>query len=408
MSTLAPDRRPALRLVMVTGANNNKVYEMADNGDGTFTARYGRIGARLQERAYPMARWATTYRQKVRKGYTDVTALSSEEGDDGFAIDDPSVAALIDALRAAADERLRAQYLVAPDAVGPRQVERAQACLAALTAQAARLDTPEAVAAFDAALLELYTVIPRAMGDVRDHLVGERLAADAVAAHLDGEQEALDRMAQRVRLREGGTRPTLLEALGVDLAPVRDAASLRQIRRAMGDEADHLHAAWTVHHPAQRARFEAHVAQARSSTTRLFWHGSRTENWLSILEQGLRLNPRARINGKMFGQGLYFASEFRKSLGYTSIHGAVWAGQGRGTGFMALYDVHVGRALTVRRHEPWCSQLDAARLAARRPFRRPDSVHARAGRMLRHDEHVVYHEAQVCPRYLVEVRTPDA
>ena len=80
----APDRRPAVRLVMVTSENNNKVYEMAENGDGTFTARFGRIGARLQERTYDASRWDATYRAKTRKGYTDITALTAEEGDGGF------------------------------------------------------------------------------------------------------------------------------------------------------------------------------------------------------------------------------------------------------------------------------------------------------------------------------------
>ncbi|MEM0964315.1 MAG: ADP-ribose polymerase, partial [Bacteroidota bacterium] len=99
----APDRRPAVRLVMVTRANNNKVYEMAENDDGTFTARYGRIGASLQERVYPISRWDATYRAKCRKGYADVTALAAEHDDDGFDVSDPDVAALVDRLRAAAD-----------------------------------------------------------------------------------------------------------------------------------------------------------------------------------------------------------------------------------------------------------------------------------------------------------------
>ncbi|MAQ95236.1 MAG: ADP-ribose polymerase [Rhodothermaceae bacterium] len=410
MSAHAPDRRPAVRLVMVTGENNNKVYEMAENGDGTFTARFGRIGARLQERTYDASRWDATYRAKTRKGYVDITALAAEEGDGGFAIEDPAVAALVDRLRAAADAALSAQYLVAPDAVSARQVTEAQTHLDALADLAGRLtgppaDQPDLVAAFDAHLLDLYRTIPRVMGNVREHLLGQALDPENLADVLDAEQEALDRMAQRVRLGDGeAARPTLLDALGVDLQRVTDEAVLARVRSMMGAHADRLQSVVKVVHPAQRARFETHVAAARRKTTRLLWHGSRSENWLSILETGLVLNPaRAVITGKMFGHGLYFASDFQKSLGYTSLRGAFWTGQSASRGVLALYDVHVGSPLVVRKHEAWCYELTADRLGQHRLFGTPDSLHARAGTMLRHDEIVVYREAQACPRYLVEV-----
>ncbi|OZC03869.1 hypothetical protein [Rubricoccus marinus] len=405
MSAPAPDRRPTVRLVMVTGANNNKVYEMAENGDGTFTARFGRIGAALQAKTYPTSKWDATYRAKTRKGYTDVTALAAEEGERGFAIDAPEVAALVDHLQAAADDALRAQYLVAPDAVSARQVAEAQAHLDALSAIA--LDgSPEARDAFDARLIDLFTTIPRKMGDVRDFQLSERLEASGVPDLLNSEQEALDRMAQRVRLGEAPTRPTLMEALGFELRPVTDEKTLRRIRSKMGDHADRLESAVEIVHPRLRERFDAHVGAARQRRTELLWHGSRSENWLSILETGLCLHPdRAVITGKMFGYGLYFARSFQKSLGYTSLRGAFWTGQRADRGVLALYDVHMGRPLTVDRHEAWCPALTADGLDARGSlWRRYDSLHARAGEMLRHDEIVVYREAQACPRYLVEVR----
>ena len=399
----APDRRPAVRLVMVTGANNNKVYEMAENGDGTFTARFGRIGSTLQEKTYPVARWDATYRAKTRKGYADVTALAAEAEDEGFAIDDATVAALVDRLRAAADAAL-AQYLVTPSGVTARQVAEAQAHLDALVALAGRLAGSGAAPAFDRRLLDLYTAIPRKMADVRDHLLGERLVAEDVPALLEAEQEALDRMAQRVRLADVPERPTLPDALGFDLRPVTDPAVLRRIRKMMGREADRLGAVVEVVHPRLHDQFEAHLRAARSRRTEWLWHGSRSENWLSILEIGLCLNPaRAKVNGKMFGHGLYFASSFRKSLGYTSLRGAAWTGHVSDRGYLAVCEVHLGKALAVRKHEPWCHGLTAEGLAQRGVFARYDSLHAEAGLMLRHDEFVVYDEAQVCPRHLVEV-----
>ena len=45
--------------------NHNKFYRMIDNGDDTFTAEYGRVGAHGQLKQYPMSRWDTVTRSKL-------------------------------------------------------------------------------------------------------------------------------------------------------------------------------------------------------------------------------------------------------------------------------------------------------------------------------------------------------
>lgn len=56
-----------VRLIKVDGgANNNKFYNMKENGDGTFTATYGRVGAaKPQTDTKPMSKWDATYREKT-------------------------------------------------------------------------------------------------------------------------------------------------------------------------------------------------------------------------------------------------------------------------------------------------------------------------------------------------------
>lgn len=56
----------------------------------------------------------------------------------------------------------------------------------------------------------------------------------------------------------------------------------------------------------------------------LLIHGSRMCNWVSILKNGLLLDPSkvgAVITGKMFGYGIYFANSFSKSAQYCSSNG---------------------------------------------------------------------------------------
>ena len=72
----------------------------------------------------------------------------------------------------------------------------------------------------------------------------------------------------------------------------------------------------------QEKKFKKYVKDRNISEIKSLWHGSRNENWLSIVENGLLLHPNAVITGKMFGNGIYFASNAKKSWGYTS--GGFW------------------------------------------------------------------------------------
>ena len=73
------------------------------------------------------------------------------------------------------------------------------------------------------------------------------------------------------------------------------------------------------------------------------FHGSKHQNWWSILTNGLTTNPiGVVITGKAYGQGTYFAPDAIKSLGYTSKADAKYGGGHESTGFMAIYKVATG------------------------------------------------------------------
>ena len=51
---------------------------------------------------------------------------------------------------------------------------------------------------------------------------------------------------------------------------------------------------------------------------KLLWHGSKTMNFLGILNKGLKIAPpEAPSTGQMFGKGIYFTDSFMKSFNYT-------------------------------------------------------------------------------------------
>jgi hypothetical protein len=87
----------------------------------------------------------------------------------------------------------------------------------------------------------------------------------------------------------------------------------------------------------------------KATNTSLLFHGTRSVNVSGILREALRLPKQlvgVVITGAMFGPGLYFADDWKKSAGYTSLASSVWSG-GAGTvkgrdAFMFAVDVCLG------------------------------------------------------------------
>lgn len=141
----------------------------------------------------------------------------------------------------------------------------------------------------------------------------------------------------------------------------------------------------------QEKKFKKYVKDRNISEIKSLWHGSRNENWLSIVENGLLLHPNAVITGKMFGNGIYFASNAKKSWGYTS--GGFWTREaGSYTRFMGLYATAYGNPLNV----------ECAHSYSEGTIGDKNCVHAHAGRQLCNDEIIFYNESAMLLTYLVE------
>lgn len=397
------------RLIMVSAHNNNKFYEMKEQPDGTFLAAYGRVGTPGTSVAYPMKLWDRKIKEKLNKGYVDQTYLFAEEiGNTGLeAIDHPGVRELMSFLMNAARQSIRHNYQVSADQVTQMQVDQAQTVLDQLVDLAGQTKVPGEI---NELLLELYRIIPRRMRKVQDHLI-ESLKVqedrEALDKLLSEEQATLDVMRGQVKMnaqrQEQGSEPAdLLRSMGLSVEPVTEEAGIKQIRQLMGKDARKFHRAYAIVNHQTQLAFDRFVEAADRQETQLFWHGSRNENWLSILGSGLVLRPAsAVITGKMFGYGLYFADKCRKSLNYSSLRGSYWSGGTQNRAYLALYDVHVGRQLKIKKHQNWCYQLTEANLQKRGTY---DSLFAQGGADLINNEYIVYNEAQCTVRYLIELR----
>ena len=390
-------------LVMVTAANNNKYYDMTEQGD-TLLVKYGRIGSTETTKTYPISKWDSIYAQKIGKGYKDETALTAVTQviakDDYKPIENKDIATVVEFLREQARETVRKNYTVGSDSVTQDMVDEAQAKLDYIFRRATSITVQQ----FNDELIKLFHIIPRRMSQVQEYLADNTADFGKI---IEREQKLLDVMAGQVVAKvttvnedNGGDKEqTILEAMGLEFSPVDDK-DIAIIKKELGECANMFYKAWRVENKATRKKFKDFLKGKGRFVKKLFWHGSRTENWWNILRTGLVLRPtNVVINGKMFGYGLYFAPKARKSVGYTSLRGSYWAGGYSNYGFLALCEVAYGKPYDVYDSQQGMTWEKLQKVAPG-----CSSLHAHAGRSLRNDEVIVYREDQVTIKYLVELK----
>lgn len=395
-------------LVMVTAdANNNKYYDMIPKGD-TWVAEYGRIGSSSQSRSYPKSAFESKYNEKLRKGYVDQTDIvqdiieeNIEEESQYAPIDNSEIACIVRRLQAMAHEAIAANYTISSNKVTQAMVDEAQAIITGLL-------SVEDVDAFNRDLVRLFTTIPRKMYSVNGHIAK---SPDEFARIISREQDLLDVMAGQVVQKKAhiekrpdaeSTSQTILETLGLEFGEC-SREDIATIRVALGSCSDRFYKAWRVQNLETQRRFDQYVKNNHIEDVRLLFHGSRNENWWSIIQNGLLLRPtNAVITGKMFGYGIYYAPKARKSLGYTSLNGSYWTHGSSSSGFMALMNVAYGKPYDVYSFDSRYHSFNYEALQRSCPG--ANCLHAHEGSMLRNDEIIVYKEEQCTIKYLVELR----
>lgn len=393
------------KLVMVTPENSNKYYNMTLSG-GTIQVEFGRVGANPQRKSYPESRWNSLYRSKIRKGYVDHTELRTVKKTANFRdIYSSAIAQIVSRLRDFSNDTVSSTYLVSAEEVTQAQIDEAQRILNALTQLRQTTGSVPPIDIVNTHLLDLYRVIPRKMKNTRNHLMTGG-TSDVLDYIIDTEQSKLDSMASQVvtlsaQADEFAEDLTVLEAMGLELEEATEE-DVREIKRLLSSESEQRFVrAWRVTNKKTQEKFDIHlkgVPQGRQQR-KLFWHGSRNENWWGIMGSGLVLRPTSAIRtGSMFGNGLYFADRARKSFGYTSLRGSYWTRGNASVGFMGVFDVHLGKMKVVDRHSYDCYSFNSRNIGDH------DSVFARAGVSLRNNEYIVYTEKQTTIKYLVEVR----
>ena len=410
-------------------SNSNKVYIMEELTDGRIKCEYGRVGKSLVTEYKPSSKWDSVLKQKLSKakGYTDVTDLLAEPVVDESKpvnnkvdnIKDEIVKKLIDELMSFANKSIQRNYKVTQEAVSEQQVTAAQEIITNISGL---IQIGVDIKHINDMLLKLYTIIPRRMDNVKNHLFGD-ISNDVTLTNaqrlIDNEQSALDTMAGQVELikqqREAAKKAaeaeakgdeeiveevTILDQMGLTVEVETDTETLELVKKLMGPNANQIRKVFKVRNNKTQAKFDKNLEKAEVKKRRLYWHGSRNENWFNIMQSGLLIRPSGAVHtGSMFGDGIYFADKAQKSIGYSSLRGSYWAHGGDNKAFLALYDVHLGKQKEILHHDSSCYKLSQKVMDAE-GF---NSVFAKGGADLRNNEFIIYRAEQCTISHLIEI-----
>lgn len=399
-------------LVMVTAENNNKFYSMEEK-DGQIIIFNGRVDvSKVQQPSKPMHQWDKIYRSKIKKGYQDITEMvshscSSKDSVKYIDIDNKEVEDVIKRLMAFSNKSVEENYKVKASNVTQKQIDSAQEILDSIARTISKGTQTKEI---NDKLLQLYTVIPRKMKKVQDYLLNGKTISTSddlkyARQMIAKEQDILDSMASSVSMLEVEEESsevenkTILDTLGIEIEPV-SKEEIADIKRRLGDISDKFRKAFKVKNHKTEKKFQTFLKEAKHKKVELFWHGSRNENFISILQKGLLIRPSGAIHtGSMFGDGIYYAQKARKAYGYTSGRGSYWARGSSNTAFMLIFQVHVGNQKHIYKHDSSCYRLSENVLKKSGH----DSVHAHGGADLINDEFIVYNASQCTVKYLVEL-----
>lgn len=385
-------------------SNNYKYYHMNPTSRG-IEVDYGRIGLSAGEAfgkksvqtPYEPSLYWVRYYEKLSKGYIDnssayltVTPKRTPKKKAPATSNDTPVntvseaeASLYNILFAYSKNYIKTNLIDQTITIG--QVRNAKKIFRALCER-------KTIKGFNKQLMNLMQISPRRVRDISTLLAFKESDFSRI---IDREESLI--LSMEAMLSNGETPIAKQGGFNnkIEVYIATDKQKEEVMRHLSADLQSKVDTVYRVIPVEQKKKFDQYLADNNIKTVKQMWHGSKNENWLSIIENSLSLSVGV-AHGRMFGDGLYFAPSAKKSWGYTSYMGTYWASGRSDTAFMGLYAVAYGKPVDVHYSE----RFTEAELK-RRGY---NCVHAHAGPALRNDEIIFYNESAIVLNYIVKFK----
>lgn len=390
--------------------NSYKFYKLSVMNDEV-KASYGRMGTNkgdlFGERScnYPLSMFWIKYYEKIGKGYvdrTDVYLNDTKDVDEVENTDSKKTSSKSKSLKelAASTELFKKLCKYAKVAVTKAKVN-VPVTKGIINESKKLLDSMRSsstIDVFNKNLMDLIAILQRPVrtGDgrgVRDLMASN----DADFSRILTREEDLIKAMEGVLIGDDTlNRDKNFSDYDIEVYYATDKQKQEVIAHLSDDLKKKVKNVYRVIPLKQKEIFNKYIKDNNIKVVKQLWHGSRNENWVSIIQNSLSLNPNAKITGKMFGYGIYFAPKSTKAWNYTSYSGSYWAKGCDDIAYMGLYAVAYGKPYDVHQ---WSGSADYKQLVK---SNKCNCLHAHAGASLLNDEIVFYNESSILLNYIVE------
>lgn len=362
-----------------SATQSNKYYNLYEEGS-EFRVEYGRVGSTKVVAKYPISKWDSIYRDKIKKGYKDITELKSIPSVSIEKSGNSCFDEFYDNFKKYSKTSVRSTYLV--DGCTKQQLDAAQKILDTITKCTNISDVNDN-------LLSLYSIIPRRMANTRDWLIKDITDKNNV---ISREQNAIDSMDSNNIVIT--TNPLKELNIRFDTVLKDELVRLEQLIYPTTKNKYRIYKAYQIENN-KRESFKTWMDTAKNKTTELLIHGTRNPNIFSILKSDLLIRPSnaAMISGAAYGNGIYHSAHTDKSLNYV--------GNDPDKIFF-IQRVHVGNKYT---YNGWYREgKDIGRHQMNYEYLSSngyDSLYVKPGDGLLNSEYIVYRQEQTVTNYLI-------
>lgn len=376
-----------------------KMYPLRTN-DNFFKIGYGSLDlsdSELREVRYNWYMFWPIYFEKLSKGYIDLSDVFEKEEEIIEETEENIIEKLEekDASRELYDILYEYSYNFAKNYVENLKPTKKQ--ITKLKEFIEELKTKETVEEFNDTLKNILLLSPRKRDPLCDTILKYYAQNDSDFTRIiDFETKLM--MALEVLASEKGKsleNTNMFKNLDIEVYKATEKQYNEVLNHLSDSYKTRVKSVYRVIPKAQNSKFNDYLKENNIKTVKQFWHGSVNSNWLSIVTNGLKINTKV-ANGRMFGDGIYFAPDSDKSFGYTSFSGSRWARGSSDEAIMGLYATAYG---TPYLPTSWGYNSDYKSIVKNNNC---NCLHAKQQTCgLRKDEIIFYDENAVCLNYIV-------
>lgn len=386
------------KFILIDVVNNNNRYcnISVDESRSRFCYEIGRVGSRGLKRYHSLAQLSQFEDDLLKKGYRDIseTVQSQEEEKEIEEIPDKEIKNLVERLISFSKTALK-EAEVDFTSVSDEAIDKVQNLIY-------ELEGVNDVDSFNKIILHIVEIIPRKMKDVKEVLVADRRD---FRQKIIKEQSLLDnirtaRGAETDKKQEGGK--TILDRFGLEIFRSDEETTKQVVSHLHPETQKQVKAVYTVHNLKTYGNMCSYMERRGmdKADVHFLYHGSLNANQWGLITQGPHSNPPkgVQITGKMFGFGVYFANNSKKSVNYTSLTGSYWAHGDDSTAFLQVYKVAFNNPLNLYTWDSSCTKFKKGQIGDH------DAVFAhKTPGFLVNDEIICYDDSAFTIAYLIEL-----